>query len=348
MNVAWIIGNGFDLRLGLRTGYKTFVDECYLKSPMSPEKERLISRIKSHEDSWGGDVWSDLELLSGRITADYSVDEKVSYYRAFQGMTEELSGYLLKEQNRFEEAILPKVDFGRFFASVFQLNKRLAIMDGEFVGDWTSIKDNFIHEFISLNYTNTLDSIIAKCSDDQNLKKKMTRQYPGVGAYTYRFGRVIHIHGTLGAEGGIVFCVNDAAQILNPSFSNDPQFIEAFTKVGRNELFGMRRTDAAFSVLDKAKVIVIYGCSLGETDAYLWKHVLDNLVNRPDTKLLLFAYDMPRNGGLDIWGFQQIREYCSNTLLSFYNLDDKDKQDVSNRIKVLSSDYLFDLVRQEK
>ena len=346
MNVAWIIGNGFDLNLGLNTGYKAFVHNCYLNDLLLPEKRKLVDRINSHQGAWGDDIWSNLELLSGRITSDYCVDEMQDYYRAFQGMSEELRGYLLKEQDRFNKDILPKVSNKRFFTSIFHLNELLSPRDGRFIGNWASAKDNFNHEFISLNYTNTLDAIISKCNEDQSLKR--TRSFPGIGAYTYKFGQLVHIHGTLDSEGGIVFCVNDARQIANLDYANDPDFVEAFTKEKRNELFGTYRTNVAFSILDSAAVIVIYGCSLGETDSYIWEHAVNAIVKKPESKLLMFAYDMPRKGNHNLWDYQQKRRQYKNILLSYANMDKENEAAVSERIEVLSSDYLFDVFSQEE
>lgn len=40
MNLLWIIGNGFDLNLGLKTSYRGFIDSVYLNSLPNPEMER--------------------------------------------------------------------------------------------------------------------------------------------------------------------------------------------------------------------------------------------------------------------------------------------------------------------
>ena len=40
MNILWIIGNSFDLNLGLKTGYQDFLEDTYLKADAKELKYR--------------------------------------------------------------------------------------------------------------------------------------------------------------------------------------------------------------------------------------------------------------------------------------------------------------------
>ena len=65
MVITHIIGNGFDINQGLKTSYKDFYRDYYLKQDSS---ESVIDELKS---AISGDIenWSDLELAIGKYTA---------------------------------------------------------------------------------------------------------------------------------------------------------------------------------------------------------------------------------------------------------------------------------------
>lgn len=65
MNVTYIIGNGFDLNLGLKTRYQDFYDYYMTKTSPNSQVELLKDTIKQD----GYELWSDLEIGLGRISA---------------------------------------------------------------------------------------------------------------------------------------------------------------------------------------------------------------------------------------------------------------------------------------
>lgn len=67
MNVTYIIGNGFDLNLGLETGYQAFYN-YYIKVP-SPNSQ--VKLLKDSIEQDGYELWSDLEIGLGKISAKY-------------------------------------------------------------------------------------------------------------------------------------------------------------------------------------------------------------------------------------------------------------------------------------
>ena len=81
MNVAFLLGNGFDLQLGLKTRYENFY-EYYSKRPSANE---LISHLKEHiNDYLEGkknrlpDVnWEDLEMALGKYTKELKSYEEL-------------------------------------------------------------------------------------------------------------------------------------------------------------------------------------------------------------------------------------------------------------------------------
>ena len=68
MNIVYLIGNGFDRNLGLRTSYKDFYN-FYKKQRSSNED---IRKIKEYIDNGESELWSDLEKALGEITTEFN------------------------------------------------------------------------------------------------------------------------------------------------------------------------------------------------------------------------------------------------------------------------------------
>ena len=69
MNITYIIGNGFDFNLGLKTSYKSFLD-YYLKRDSG---DRIIELFKDSIKQCN-DLWSDVEIALGQST-DLFIEE---------------------------------------------------------------------------------------------------------------------------------------------------------------------------------------------------------------------------------------------------------------------------------
>ena len=88
MNVTLIIGNGFDLNMGLPTSYSDFY-HYYLKvdSPVSGT-DFIKQKIKDAPENW-----ADLEKNLGDITVEYS-DNVMEFDAVFGNVRNELEKYL--------------------------------------------------------------------------------------------------------------------------------------------------------------------------------------------------------------------------------------------------------------
>lgn len=68
MNVVFIIGNGFDLRLGLPTSYPEFLAYYKKQKPIEDGsniqeyKDKFFARMEK-----GGEEWKDLEIALGKF-----------------------------------------------------------------------------------------------------------------------------------------------------------------------------------------------------------------------------------------------------------------------------------------
>jgi hypothetical protein len=98
MNILYLIGNGFDINLGMATRYRDFYKYYYsIKSP-----KPLIDKLKQEIDH-NIDNWSDLEFALGNYTKE--LKDTKEFDIVFEDISAELAKYL--------EDIESKFDFGK-------------------------------------------------------------------------------------------------------------------------------------------------------------------------------------------------------------------------------------------
>ena len=334
MRVTWIIGNGFDLNLGLRTSYRDFIERAYLASPDGPAKRRLLDSISKVA---GGDVqnWSDLEELSGIITQEYDVSEKDLFFQGFEDMLAVLDGYLAKEQEAFCTRPPSHAMVDEFWGSIARLGERLPPMELAAVGDFQDARENNSFDFISLNYTDPFDRLLEAAKREHRPFDRRMNMYRDSA------GEVLHVHGTVGPAGGLVFGVSDDVQVANPAFALDPEFAELWVKTRRNAYDGFYRTQEAFDRIFKSDLVVVFGCSLGKTDEYLWHEVVSGLAADEGRRLLVFDHLMLPKASVRGRLSQIRRDEVLSRLLSYGAVPDASHAEVCSRICVESARLVF-------
>lgn len=258
MNIAFLIGNGFDLNLGLETRYEHFYKYyCGKKS-----KNAVIERFKQDINNPNYD-WSDLELALGEYSARFAYNQQAEFIALLDDIQDSLAEYL---DAQMKQVIVPKSAVVRFDEYICNIEKYLTPADAESFNAYKDMlldKGNTI-DFIIFNYTNTLErlltwrgnSIIA--SDDRTI-----------------INSIEHIHGT--TKSNMILGVNDESQIANSSFAESEIILEAFKKQEMNINTETLRAERCKKIIDEADFICIFGMSLGETDNCWWQHIVHRL-----------------------------------------------------------------------
>ena len=93
MTISFLIGNGFDVNLGLNTTFSSFLD-CYTKE--NANDTEMIERFKKSilKDK---KRWSDAEIAFGEYTEIFKREGKSAddYYECYDDFCEHLANYLL-------------------------------------------------------------------------------------------------------------------------------------------------------------------------------------------------------------------------------------------------------------
>jgi hypothetical protein len=291
MRILYLIGNGFDLNVGLKTSYPSFLD-YYMKQPLPPEIDEFgqecIVRLK---DSIKNNIslWSDLELQFGKFTSklgiantsEHTVLDELDFIS--DDLRENLSRYIAGEDNKivfseeskqkFIECISKPEDYFRDYEkdAVKKLKRR--------VGQTTP---NEI-DFVSFNYTRTIENLIGD--------KKVIISGIGVNL-------PVHVHGYYDER--MIFGVNDESQIDNEVLRNDEDAKEVLIKSQNNHTYAVGHTNKVQELINSAQLICVYGLSLGETDKYWWQQICTQLQQRNDLIVLLF------------WHFDRVGDYSNS------------------------------------
>ncbi|WP_158567261.1 AbiH family protein [Collinsella sp. AM34-10] len=337
--ILWIIGNGFDINLGLNTGYRSFLLNKYFADGTSNKyRDELVGRLGDFDPGSQSNLWSDLELLLGETTKLYEDDVEL-FHETFEDIQQQLLEYVAQESQRLPD-VFPPATITEFKDSLCLFSRRLAPLDRVDAISELAPLDNAWVSAISLNYTRAFDSFWNAACQNGRLHLQML----GDEVNYYYEDRLLHLHGgvdDLGNGASPVFGVSDHSQISSVPLSNDADFTELWIKSQRNAgILRNNNTQDMADLVSSANLICIYGCSLGRSDAYIWKEVGKNIVSSV-TPLYIFDYELPDRRSGSYRRFQKQRQMLIDTFLSVAEIKGSDKELAVKRIVPVESSRLF-------
>lgn len=322
MQILYIIGNGFDLNLGLKTSYNHFYE--YYKNVKSDNinVQKLKENISKKYDSW-----SDLEIALGNYTQHLEKTEDLDDILLDIG--EELSKYLHQEEQRLENYEVNKkifFDFLSFPENLFlPADKELLLEQKK---KWKS--HHWSLNIFTFNYTSAIERILG-----ENRKNVLLANH--TSAAQIKLGEVKHIHGYL--DNDMVIGVNDTSQIANESFHNNRDVLESIVKTDCNRA-NRNNIDRQFTNRIKgANLICIFGSSIGDTDNKWWELIGERL--KSDCHLILFSKGdeiPPRIRHMQARAERNLRDL----FLSKTKLSEKEMEVVEKKIFVGLNTGMFD------
>lgn len=318
MNITFMIGNGFDILVGLKTRYIDFYN--YMKKDSVNDKNNkngiLVNIDKNIE------LWSDLELGLGNYTHTIEEDEirLEKFYKDKFEIDLKLREYLKREQDRvnWQDKINGMAFRSEFinhiagFYNFFKPSDKDEILE-------TIAKRPLKYYLISFNYTNIIKEAI-------NINKSIDVE-------------TLYLHGTLNDENSILG-VNDLEQIKNKYFNNRTEMLLSMCKLEMNKFLGEYRINKAEDILNSSEIVCIFGMSIGETDKYWWEKLIDSLEKGIIKIIIVFHYSskLYTSNLVELWREQnRVKE----RILKYSSADNKDK--LKDRIKVLCNSDMFKL-----
>lgn len=339
MNITYLIGNGFDLNLGLKTTYGDFI-KTYKQLPSNHD---VLSSFRTRIAS-DSSLWSNAELAFGKCTKDFT--DPADFCHCHKDFCDELAAYLDEQEARLHFDGLAEIIPGLFVSSIKSYTKDFREDPRQKIQDCVgAISGGFTYSFISFNYTKTLDKCVNLSKNTSSLGK---RNYH-TSIYNNAFGPVLHVHGFTDKD--MVLGVNDESQICNPALFNDApeEYICQIIKRETNRLNEEHMDEKCADLVSKSDLIYIYGMSIGETDAIWWQRICTLLKNKSNARVILHAFDAPPEQRIRT-PYLQYERSLKEKFVNYSNLPDETRSSVFERIHITSANIfssMKDLVNHQ-
>ena len=274
MNVVYLIGNGFDLNLGLKTSYSNFY-KYYIAKKCN--NDSIISFKNLLTESG---LWSDMEKALGVLSAKFESPDE--YRLIYNDVNNSLREYIEAQNERlhFSEAASlklleylanPKVDLTP------ATKDKLTQYVNRIGGQWNV-------NVISFNYTYSFEQLLG-----DSIGKNIGKNFQNTDTI---LRGIQHVHGR--CDETILLGVNSESQIANASFRADSALVRRLVKPVSNKTIEENVDDKCADLIRNAHLIICFGLSFGETDRIWWDHIKTAL--SLGRVLLIFDY----RSGVDI------------------------------------------------
>lgn len=331
MNIAYLIGNGFDLMLGMKTRPSDFL-QAFINSN-STKLDDPASKLAETIRNDGVDTWSDFEMKLGDYSSKFSparegdVDE---YLMEVDALESYLATWLKKEQDKIDDAALQNRSH-TFFASITNIVPFLAEQGIRFSSE-DSVRNC---DFICFNYTDTFTRLYNTMCLDESLDSFGAR---------ITLQSLISPHGQL--NNFIVCGVDGTDQITNADMRNDDKVLSCIVKeqMQRNSSFNFYRD--AQTTIYQANLICIFGMSLGKSDRRWWKQIADSLLHRsidhPAAHVVIFSYDINEQSLLTPLSRYVAQSTVRDSFFRAAEMDQNLSERIANMIHVFPSKMIVD------
>ncbi|MFT8329198.1 MAG: AbiH family protein [Oenococcus oeni] len=362
IQLTYMIGNGFDLHLGLKTSYRDFYK--YLKKPEQEEKikgNEIIASILGIPTStkaisvdknlkvnpYETNEWSDLEAgikkyLFKLAEQHANVDKINITMQNFHSVSRLLNEYL-KSQNSsinldFQSGLSTQGLLYPFeYLNKYAPDRLIRILNG-IRAENNRISNHSVQanmSFIDFNYTDTLEKYTKNLS---LINYSRIRQLTYNGQLMSVNKEVLYPNGKFGET--IILGVGTKAELPDNLNLNKYQK-QYLSKLEYAEGRDDGRVKAIFDRLDHSDVIIIYGMSIGESDATYFSHAIEAIKNNPNKSIIVVDYDDTFDIDDRSYNFLEEREAYKNKLLSCYEMVHKNKNVLDESTENKIRDRIF-------
>lgn len=329
MQVTFLIGNGFDLNLGLKTRYTDF----YFPYSVAPEFDTTdldILQFKTHlsEDY---SHWADFEQALGKHTKEPPLNEQDTLRKCLQDFKRQFAKYLRAEEDRIDFNACAD-DMAKGFAScVFshldylQPQPQNAIRAAFSAPNYMQTRSDTYH-ILTFNYTTVIDRLASHIDASDFPRSSL--------------GQVIHVHGTHTA--GMIMGVDSLDQVANPGLFTSPRQQRLLLKPLVNQQSGPDSDRRAWNCIRNSNEICIFGMSLGVTDAIWWRRIGKWLTEKPIRQLVIFS----RNHNLDPLLPESILDHQDSVQDRFFKqteIPPENWDDFRDRVHIALNSDIFNL-----
>lgn len=335
MKITFLIGNGYDLNIGLKTGYASFL-EWYLQQPSSeeyiPDFKKLI-----HD---GIDYWSDLEIALGKNTLHPPLNTKNGFKVCKTDLDVNLNRYLKDQNSQVRFPSQDDIDCFRKSIVSFRTICSSQTQD-KLKAIYNKHKEKeYEYNIVDFNFTNTVDLFWNILPDDAFWHNIFyPKLYGGMGFRTFdKKGKLFHIHGTL--NDSMMTGLDNPSQMTNTIFQRTDLINSLCVKPIMNENSKRDVEKKVEELIDTTTIFVVYGMSIGLTDAKWWKRIVRRLLSEENTYLLIVNYDKDYNPVLP-YTSSLISKKILNNLMCISGCPEKYQETLKAKADILLNTDLF-------
>lgn len=330
MNITFLVGNGFDIGIGLKTQYEDFYKEYCVVTKDDNKNIQEFKKMLQKRDT--DDLlkiidWADFEIAFGKHSEEFKIEEKELYIERFEDFVSKFNTYLETEENAADYTDENKIaeTMKTAVTTYFHVRDR---DKAEIQETYNKITDKRVYNFVSFNYTRSIDNCARILSN--KLKSDNNRAV----------GRIAHIHGYI--DFNMIMGVNDASQITNTDFANDIDVSSEIVKPQQNTDARTRYENEVISIINDSHTICIYGMSIGATDKKWWNIISKWLSGHPLRRLVILKYDKNYNSRFT-YTQRKFTNDIVDKFLSYSDLEDDKKTEIKNRIYVGGNHNVFSM-----
>ncbi len=341
MNITFLLGNGFDRALGLRTSYSHFYEEyCGFESDVEviDKFRKTIDDDIKKEDGQEEKLWSDAELGLAKVTGNYSLTDFVT---CCEDMHERLTEYLEAQDTRFSDADEHFGEIVKLFSSnIVEFQQDLMPTEQKVftkIRNDDKVNDTLVN-IITLNYTRTCDKIHKALSQNTLAAWNSNR-----GVKTMKMGQLVHAHGYIDSFPILGVCNPDL--IVNKDYLNDPAFRALMIKKESIRAVGQTWREDTYSLINNSSIICVFGASLGKSDSDYWEQIAKWLKGAESRRLIIFSFD-PKIKKTNVSYYQQYvkQQEVRDKFLDFTDYDATTRTKLCERIHVvINAQHIFAL-----
>ena len=331
MKIVYLIGNGFDINLGLKTKFRQFYD-YYLQQESPNETVKTFKKVL--DENKNIEQWADLELVLGKYAEHFSDDTVMDFRGLLIDIQDNLAQYISLQTKEFKlsEQDITKLSKDLFYPEIY-LNERER-------ADFLKYKNQFLSStfyanIITFNYTETFENLYGFDG-----KKQLGNHTYNSNTYQNILNAVEHIHGT--TSNNMILGVNDISQINNEDLRKNIKAVRSIIKPEMNKNAGTLRDERSLNLIKEADIICIFGMSLGATDTIWWKAVNNRLLNS-NAMLIIFGVNKGNSERRDFLS-EDDKDDIRNKILSYSNLSDAQRNTMFNKIFVRFNSKMFSVL----
>jgi hypothetical protein len=289
LNILFLIGNGFDINLGLKTNLYHVIEKVIAEETNEQDIVNLKEKLKDKKDLW----WSDFELQLGQHTKEFSSETIACYDKQINHIVKTIRELFGKQESRINydenKSFIAKSfmkHISNFYSYLPDTKKQIVL---NYMNSFYTGREIF-YNFLTFNYTSVLDNFI-KCSLNEYPKNDYSTKLPinSQKEVTHILQNIIHIHGTL--ENSLILGVDNTEQIANKQLAGNNSFVPKIVKLETINTLGLNSAMEAKELIDNSNIIIVFGMSIGITDKYWWYYIINWLAKATDRYFILFVYD---------------------------------------------------------